>query len=222
MTENERRKFLKAAGASLAGAMGMSVVGCQPNGAAPDTADVPAATPKEIVSPPTVEKIAVDPNAVKRAELVKRLKKLALSEPAVPEASKPEIHAMCYFPIYVPPPEQYPCPACGKTMIAGQIDPILSQYDVPVKRVRDLGLDMELIRPEHCATCGDGLRNGKYRVEIRYPDDPTVVQADLRDVHDLERMALFMQGEELEGDIPLKYRIERLRYLFGLKEKNKE
>ncbi len=71
MTENERRKFLKAAGASLAGAMGAGMLGCTPGGTPADTTEIRNPT---------------------REKLVERLKKLA--ESRLPSGLSPG--AMCY------------------------------------------------------------------------------------------------------------------------------
>ena len=212
MTETERREFLKAAGASLAGVVGMSVLGCNPG-----TTEIR------------------DPT---REELVKRLEKLAQSKPP----KNLSIGAMCYKmapPIFV----QMPCPDCERTMQVGEKDEILREYNVPLKRIQDQGVDAKLILPEHCPTCGFGLglcgltweqksellssggwKQNCFHLEIRYSDHPSPVRVELTNgAYDLELMALFLQGKDRYNDgqdreTALKDQLERLKELFGVKD----
>ena len=201
MTEIERREFLreslKTTGAALAGVGVLTSASCNRQSAEPQSSD------------------CVNPT---RAELVKRLQKLAESEPP------PPVVCTCYEP--APPPEvkKKPCPACERTMIVGQMDEILRAYNVPLKRIRDQGVNATLIVPEYCPQCGFGLMEEKIQLEIKYPDkkEPTVVE--LNEALDLEIMALFLQGEKsydassLGPELPLKNKVDRLRELFGVKE----
>ena len=228
MTENQRRKFLKLVGASLAGAAGVSILGCEPENT------LKAVEP---LIPDAVEDV-VSAQTVSRKALAERLKVLAESEP--PTDLSPG--ALCYTG---PPPfhQQTPCPDCGEMMKVGEMDEILSAYNVPVKRIRDLGLDATLILPEHCPGCGLGLnacgldgqqafelhkspedwKRSRFHLEIRYPDDPDFVRVELGTAVDLEFMALFLQGkdrwkDQQDGEYALKYKVNRLRELFGVKE----
>ena len=194
MTETERRKFLKLVGVSLAGAAGMSILGCKPG-----------YTQVELQNPT-------------RKALAERLKTLAESDPP----TDLQMGACCYDMIgrYY---ERKPCPDCGEMMDVGQMDEILLAYNVPVKRIQDLDLDATLILPEHCPACGLGLKEKKFLLEIKYPDDPDFVRVELDSAHDLELMALFLQGkdrwtDEQEGEYALKDKVERLRELFGVKK----
>ena len=87
MTEHERREFLKAAGASLAGVVGMGIAGCTPDTTQEDISS-PDVTPEEVAE----EKIN------NREELTERLKKLGEEEP--PKKVE-EIGADCYS-VYLP------------------------------------------------------------------------------------------------------------------------
>ena len=122
MTKNERRAFLKAAGASLAGIVGMGVAGCTPDTTqndipspdpVPDDATTPISVQEDAVVPgipqgdttpdippqdntsflaPTEN--GVEDKAEKREEMVEKLKKLGEEEPPKPFNN---IGAMCYF-----------------------------------------------------------------------------------------------------------------------------
>ena len=226
MTENQRRKFLKLVGASLVGVAGMSIVGCTPL-RTQDAAE--PSLPQYDTSPIT---------DIRREALAERLKKLAESEPPTDLAWG----AMCYemgIPFY----RQVACPDCGEKMCEGEKDEILRAYNVPLKRIQDLGLDATLIIPEHCPTCGLGMGEcGLYRweqselrkssddwkqrnfhLEIKYPDDPDFVRVELDEAHDLELMSLFLQGKdrwqgERTEEYALKDKVDRLKELFGVKE----
>ena len=111
MSENERRKFLKAAGVSLAGVAGMSILGCQP-GAEPLGGEPPVPEPDEVIWPEPVKDEtpasepapddAADDQAAKREEYAEKLKKLG--EEKRREASEHYITATCYVPAPVGPP----------------------------------------------------------------------------------------------------------------------
>ena len=201
MTEIERREFLKSTGAALAGVAGVGVLtsaGCARKHFAGE------------VQNPT------------RKELVKRLEKLAQSKPSDPSMGG----ASCYVTMK-PPIVQKPCPECEQVMIVGEKDKILRKYNVPLKRIQDQKLDATLIVPEHCPQCGSGLKETKFQLEIKYPDHPVPVQTELESAFDLELMVFFLQGKERykqvyefggEHEGPLKYRVERLRELFGIRE----
>ncbi len=130
-------------------------------------------------------------------------------------------------------------------MQVGEMDEILREYHVPLKRIQDQGVDAKLILPEHCPTCGFGLEKcgldweqrselsleewnvKKFQLEIKYPDQTEPVRVVLERAEDLELMALFLQGKDryslgqgAEG--ALKDEVERLRKLFGVTVKNKE
>ena len=171
MTDNERREFLKVALV----AMGAGVVGCHP----PPTANDDS----------SVQNVGDEERMLKRAELVERLKKLAASEP-------PKVlgGAMCYEP--GPPPErkEIPCTTCKQTMVVGEMDEILREYNVPLKRIQDQNVNVKLIFPKHCPECGFGLSEEKFQLEIKYPDQREVVRVELESAFDLELMALFLQG----------------------------
>ena len=225
MTENERREFLKVAGASLAGVVGMGILGCGTS-----------TTPDEISEARTL----------KRAELVERLKKLAESEPP----KDLSFGAMCYE-MAAPINKEMPCPKCTRTMKVGEKDEILSAYRVPLKRIQDLGVDAKLIVPEHCPECGFGLgdcgltwnereklspedwKAKQFHLEIKYPDHPKVVRVELEGTSwfsrkagsdsDIELIALFLQGKDRyswgnDSESALKDKIDRLRELFGIEE----
>jgi len=197
MAQNERRNLLKAALIAMGGAaaVGIGVYSC---GA---YCYSPAALPN-----PT------------RQELVKRLERLAQSKP--PKVLR---GAMCYdmAPLII---QQGSCPDCKCTMIVGEKEEILSTYNVPFKRVQDHGIQAKLIIPDHCPSCGDGLKDKPFQLEIKYSDQPDPVRVELENAHDLELMALFLQGKdrgELSGqhtETPLKDKLDRLRELFGVKQ----
>ena len=44
-------------------------------------------------------------------------------------------------------------------MRTGEKEEVLSKYNVPLNRLRNLGLDAKLVLPEHCPICGFGLEN---------------------------------------------------------------
>ncbi|MCL2711000.1 MAG: twin-arginine translocation signal domain-containing protein [Planctomycetaceae bacterium] len=205
MTEIERREFLKNAGAALAGVAGVGVLtnaGCNKQ--------------SEIRNP-------------SREELVKRLEKLAKSEPP-----KNLMQGATCYEIAMPPVVEKPCPDCGRTMIVGEKDEILREYNVPLKRIQDQGVNAKLIVPEHCPECGFGLKEAQFQLEIKYPDRPIPVRVELKETNEyvriirgvnneLELMALFLQGKdryvEWHGEEkPLKDEVERLRELFGIGE----
>ena len=157
MTEKDRRKFLKAAGVTLAGAVGV-LTGISAGG---------NITRAEIIqrlgairerrtsvlrpNPPKTA-AAEPPKGTTRKELVERLQKLAESKS--PMDLNPG--AMCY--VMVPPKEEKkPCPKCGLTMKVGEKEELLNKYDVPLNRLQSLGLNAKLILPEHCPDCGLGL-----------------------------------------------------------------
>jgi len=100
--------------------------------------------------------------------------------------------AMCYKPA-TPPSVTTPCPECGQMMIAGEKDEILNGYQVPLKRIRDQGIDANLIIPEHCPTCGFGLKEGKFQLEIKHPDRPEPTRVELDSASDLEKFSLDLQ-----------------------------
>ena len=188
MTETQRRKFLKLIGVSLAGAAGVSILGCEP---------------RELRSPT-------------RQALANRLRKLARSKPPTRL-----VCATCY--VMAPRHDiKEPCPECRETMILGEKDKVLSAYHVALKRIQDMGLDTTLTVPVHCPTCGRGLNEKKFLLEIRYPDDPRPVRVELDEAQDLELMAVFLRGEDRyharQCDLPLKDKVERLRELFGVQE----
>jgi len=210
MTEAERREFLKNAGAVLTGAVGIGVLS---SCAKRDDADV------------SFLDETADRRTLKRAELVERLKKLAKSEPP-----KVLIGAMCYKP--GPPPEkkEIPCPDCKRTKVVGEMDEILREYNVPLKRIQDQHVDAKLIVPQHCPECGFGLKEEKFRLEIKYPDQRNAVRVELETAFDLELMDHFLRGadhyEELtkhNGMVmggqghPLKDKVDRLKELFGVR-----
>jgi len=201
MTEIERRDFLKNAGAALAGVAGVSVLtsaGCNRQNFAGK------------VRNPT------------REALVKRLEKLAQSEPSNPTMGG----ANCYVSA-MPPIVKKTCSDCEQTMIVGEKDEILREYNVPLKRIQDQKLNAELIIPKHCVQCGFGLKEEKFQLEIKYPDHPDAVRVELESAFDLELMVFFLLGKERykqvhkfggEHEGPLKHRVERLRELFGVKD----
>ena len=119
MTEHERREFLKAAGASLAGVVGMGIAGCIPDttqdampspAPALDDAATPISSQEDAVVPdipqgdvvpqqvdtpflaPTQDN-STEEKSEKRDELVEKLEKLAEEEPPIKPS---EIRAMCY------------------------------------------------------------------------------------------------------------------------------
>ena len=236
MTETERRKFLKLVGASLAGAAGMGILGCTPENTR-GVADVPVSDNAES---PIADAVDDAPSAqtVSRKALVERLK--ALDESEAPSDLSPGAH--CYKPagIFY---EKKPCQDCGEIMDEGRMNEILLAYNVPLKRIQNLGVDATLILPEHCPTCGFGLnacgldwkqeselrklpeewQRKKFHLKIKYPDDPDFVRVELDEAHDLELMALFLQGKDRwegkQGDeYALKDKVDQLKKLFGVKE----
>jgi predicted Zn-ribbon and HTH transcriptional regulator len=210
MTEIERREMLKAVGGALAGVAGVgAIAGLSCN-----------KRETEIRNP-------------SRLELVKRLEQLAKSKPPTDLS----FGAMCYEVAYTEIVEK-PCPACEQTMIVGEKDEILREYNVPLKRIQDQNVDAKLIIPKHCSQCGFGLKEEKFQLEIKYPDQREPVKVELESAFDLQLMVFFLQGEDrfteyhyferrgakvIDGgqDKPLKGKIDRLRELFGVAEKNK-
>lgn len=155
--ENDRREFLKAAGASLAGAVGVlagvSAGGnitraevVQRIGAIRGGEPRPGRIRRRMAS-------AALPKNTTHKELAERLKKLAESE--APTDLNPL--AMCY--VMFPIKREEPCPDCGRMMKIGEKDEVLSGYHVPLKRLQNLGLDVKLILPKHCPACGFGLED---------------------------------------------------------------
>jgi len=198
VASNERRNLLKAALIAMGGAVavGIYIHSCGAYCYAP-----------------------ASPNPT-RQELIKRLEKLAQSESPKDLA----IGAMCYE-MMASVIEETPCPDCKRTKIVGEKDEILRKYNVPLKRIQDRGIQVKLILPDHCPGCGDGLKEKKFQLEIKYPDQPDPVRVELTDgAHDLEIMALFLQGKdrlkhENDAETPLKDQLDRLRELFGVKGK---
>jgi hypothetical protein len=188
MPESERREFLKATAATLVGAAGIGAL-----------SSTSCNRQTEIRNPT-------------REELVKRLEKLAKSTP--PRNLSPG--ASCYDMIGITTVEK-PCSICERTMQVGEKDEILREYNVPLKRIQDQGVEIKLILPEHCSECGFGLNfcgmkgmvweefsklspeelgSKKFLMEIKYPDRPAPVRVILDDAFDLEMMALFLQGKD--------------------------
>jgi len=197
MNETDRREFLKSTGAAIAGATGIGVL-------------TSTSCDRQIRNPT-------------RAELIKRLQKLAESKPT----SELMHGASCYFTL--PRIEKtVPCPDCGQTMTVGEKDEILRKYNVPLKRLQDMKVDAKLIIPEHCSACGFGLKEEKFQLEIKYTDHPEPVRVELETAFDIELMVLFLQGKERYKEVyefggehegPLKHEVERLKELFGVAEK---
>ena len=211
MTEHERREFLKAALAAMGGVAATSATSCRWPGAMCYYPARPSAlTPEEHTE---IRKPTYD-------ELVERLEQLAKSKPP-----KNLVHAMCYA-IHFPEKVEMPCPECTRAMEVGERDKILSEYNVPLKRIQDQEVDATLIIPEHCPECGFGLKEAKFQLDIKYPDLPDPVRVELESHRDLELMALFLTGKdrytERKGgngqDMPLKDKVDRLQELFGVVE----
>ena len=240
MTENQRRKFLKLVGASLATAAGVSILGCKPENTL-NAADVPGPAEDKIdtLLPQDRGGKSLSPT---RGVLAERLKALAESEPP----KDLSLGAMCYVPAPLLK-RQISCPDCGEKICDGEKEKILSAYNVPLKRIRDLGVDAKLILPEHCPTCGLGLnacgltwrqqselrkspdewKRRNFHLEIKYPDDPDFIRVELDEAHDLELMALFLQGKDRwqnkqDMEFALKDKVGRLRVLFGVVTVNRE
>lgn len=181
-----------------------------------------------------------------RAELVERLRKLEKSQTPQDLAEG----AMCYMRMPWRA-EKKPCPECGKMMIVGQMDNVLRRYNVPLKRIQNLGLDVKLVLPEHCPKCGYGvgpcgmgedylwysawdnevdredLTARQLRLEIHYSDMPEPVLVLLKKPHDLEILALFLQGkdrytDDQERETPLKKWLGRLGELLGMEEEKEQ
>ena len=94
MTENERRKFLKASLASLAGAAGVSLPGCESYTACCyDMAIEPEPVKEETPPAETTPTDAAAEKAARREELTKELEELGKTEP---EMEPDDIDAMCY------------------------------------------------------------------------------------------------------------------------------
>jgi len=101
---------------------------------------------------------------IKREELIERLQKLAESVPP----NDLSFGAFCYN-VALREIKKTLCPTCERTMIVGEMDEILREYNVPLKRIQDQGLDVKLIIPEHCPQCGYGLKKANFFLEIKYP-----------------------------------------------------
>jgi ribosomal protein L29 len=213
MPESERREFLKATAATLVGAAGIGAL-----------FSTSCNRQTEIRNPT-------------REELVKRLEKLAKSGTPRNLILRPT----CYQ-IAIPPHQEIPCSVCKRTMKVGEKDEFLREYNVPLKRIQDQGVDIKLIFPEHCPECGFGmaffgmaweeikelspeeLKSRKLSLEIKYPDQPAPVRVELESALDLELMAHFLQGKDRAdcgqiGEEPLKDKVARLKELFGVAEK---
>jgi len=195
MTEHERREFLKKAGATLAGVAGVGVL----------------------------SSVSCNRQSPTRADLVKRLEKLAKSKPK----NETMGGASCYvgFPVRK---ETVPCSKCEQTRTVGEKDEILREYNVPLKRIQNRGVKATLIVPTHCSECGFGLNEMPFQLTIKYPDQQESVQVELKSAHDIELMALFLEGKERckevskyggEFEYPLKHKHDRLVELFGVTEK---
>ena len=203
MSKIERRAALKAALFTLGSAavVGIGIHSCKPNH--PDL---------------VVCYMPVNPGST-RHELVQRLERLAQSEPP----KDLSFGAMCYD-MASPIIEEVPCPDCQRTKIVGEKDEILREYNVPLIRIQDRGIPAILIPPKHCPDCGDGLKDNPFQLEIQYDDLPTPHRVELTNgVHDLELMALFLQGKDRlkhsnDAETPLKDKLPRLHQLFGIKE----
>ena len=216
MTETERRKFLKLVGVSLAGVAGVSILGCKPE----KTQDIDDALSSEEDEIPTLppQNVSWKPLTPTREALAERLKVLAEDEWPTAFTSA----AMCYV-IEASDDVTELCPDCGKINTLGLKDAILRAYNVPLKRIQDLGLNAILTIPEHCPTCGFGLIEKKFLLEIRYPDDPDFVRVELDEIDDLQMMTHFLQGKDYwedgeGGTYRLKDKVDRLRKLFGVEE----
>ena len=223
MTENQRRKFLKLVGASLVGAAGVSILGCAPEKTQdvaepfiiPDTINLPISDVVDDI--PSIQ-------TVNRKALAERLRQLAESD----EPRTNSLYGTCYFTVrYVDVKE--PCTDCDQIMIVGEKDKILSDYNVALSRIKDLGINATLIIPEHCPGCGLGLKEKKVVLMIKYPDESDFVRVELDEAYDLELMALFLQGKDRYypppapwspglHEAPMKAKVDRLRKLFGVEE----
>ena len=165
----------------------------------------------------TIYHVTMMAETVKRTELVERLQNLAESKPLI---NRYQV-VLCYDPFPSRKKIEIPCPNCKRAMIVGEKDEILREYNIPFTRIQDHGVEAKLIVPEHCPQCGFGLQKAKFQLEIKYPDHPAPVQVELDTAHDLELMALFLQGEDRYVVGPgqekaLKGKAARLRKLFGV------
>ena len=100
---------------------------------------------------------------------------------------------------------------------------IIEFYRKNLGKVREQGLDADLIVPEHCPRCGHGLRENKFFLEIKYKDQSHAEQIELDNTFDLSLMALFLQGKDRyvgnqDQEHPIKKKVDRLRKLFGVEE----
>jgi predicted Zn-ribbon and HTH transcriptional regulator len=194
--KTERREFLKSTSAALVSAAGIGILASTSCNQQPTK-----------IRNPT------------RQKLIERLEKLAKSKPP-----KNLVAAMCYE-MACPAIVEKPCSICERTMIVGEKDEILREYNVPLKRIQDQGIDAKLIIPEHCPECGYGLKEEQFQLTIKYPDQRDTVQVELESAFDLELMALFLHGQDRYEELwkggggqehPLKDKVERLRELFGV------
>jgi hypothetical protein len=111
--------------------------------------------------------------------------------PAPRKSTSPvETKVLCYKPADLSAKRTIPCPECERTMTVGEMDEILREYNVPLKRIQDQGIDAKLIIPEHCEHCGFGLKEVKFQLEIKYTDRPEPIRIELDNASDLENMAL--------------------------------
>jgi len=115
--------------------------------------------------------------------------------------------AMCYMPA-PPKPKPTPCPDCERTVIVGEKDEILNGYQVPLKRIRDQGIDARLSIPGHCPTCGFGLKEEKFQLEINYADRPEPTRIELDSASDLENLSLNLQRQDGTGKVRVLKRAE--------------
>ena len=218
MTENQRRKFLKLVGASLAGAAGVSIFGCMPE-KTEDAGDSVISVEEDVdidIDITPMQDEAVDAKTLRREALAERLRELAWSE--MPTDLAESRGVFCYHPM---PSSYEKCLDCGEVMKVGEMESILSGYNVYFQRIQELHLDAKLIIPEHCPTCGFSLKKEKFHLEIKYPDDSEVVRVELDGSGDLYLMAFFLEGKDRypmgggeEG--ALKHKVQRLRKLFGI------
>ena len=98
---------------------------------------------------------------------------------------------------------------------------IIESYRKNFEKVREQGLDAELIVPEHCPRCGYGLRENNFFLEIKYKDRSCSERIELENAFDLSLMALFLQGKDRyignqDREHPIKDHVYRIAELFGL------
>jgi len=232
MTEKHRRQFLKLVSASLASALGMGVLSDVSSDAEAGITETGRRLlrrrSRQVVVTPTREK------------LIERLEKLAASEP--PTDLKVSEGALCYA-MEAEEEIRKPCPKCGRTMKVGEMEEFLREYNVPLKRIRDQGVNAKLILPEHCPKCGYGLQHcgmtweeraelsdeqedaRAIQLEIKYPDHRDPVRAMVYP-YDLEVLAVFLQGKDrmkhIDCETALKDEVETLREFLGIAEPSDE